>query len=94
MKLETEQQVQITRRKLASLEKHYEDFRDKPTENEYVKEISLRSTKQFINQLKEEIAWYECHARLRTEVVEAGQTAGVGESGRDALSTSGDNGIR
>jgi flagellar biosynthesis chaperone FliJ len=73
MKLETERQVKATRRKLALLEKHYEEFQNKPMANEYVKDISLRSLKQFINQLKEEIAWYECHARSRTEVAEAGQ---------------------
>ncbi|MGA2621045.1 MAG: hypothetical protein ABSF26_25760 [Thermoguttaceae bacterium] len=62
MKLETERHVQATRRKLALLEKHFEELQSKPMPNEYVREVTLRSLKQFINQLKEEIALYDCHA--------------------------------
>ncbi len=62
MKLETERQVRATRRKLALLERHFEELQNKPVQNEYVREVTLRSLKQFINQLKEEIALFDCHA--------------------------------
>ena len=62
MRLETQRQVEVTRRKLALLEEHYEEVRQKPAEDEHVRELTLRSLKKFINQLKEEIARFECHA--------------------------------
>ena len=62
MRLETKRQVETTRRKLTLLEEHYEEVRQKPTEDEHVRELTLQSLKKFINQLKEEIARFECHA--------------------------------
>jgi len=67
MTLENESQVRSTRRKLALLEEHYEEVRNQPTDNEYVRDLNLRSIRRFINQLKEEIVRFEsrtlAHAR-------------------------------
>jgi flagellar biosynthesis chaperone FliJ len=61
MRLETIHQVETTRRKLALLEEHYEEVRQKPAADEHVRELTLRSLKKFINQLKEEIVRFEAH---------------------------------
>jgi hypothetical protein len=63
MTLETEHQVEVTRRKLALLEEHYERVRREPPEDEHVRELTLCSLMKFINQLKEEIIRYECRTK-------------------------------
>jgi hypothetical protein len=62
MTLETKLELDATREKLHFLEEHCEEIRRKPMENEHLRELTLRSLRQFINQLKEEIAVFECHA--------------------------------
>jgi hypothetical protein len=62
MKLENEHHLEVTRRKLALLENRYKQLQAKPYKNEYIQMVTMKSLKQFINQLKEEIALYECHA--------------------------------
>ena len=59
MELKHERELEVTREKLAMLEKHYEDSRLDTTGDAYVRELSLRSIKQMINQMKEEIARFE-----------------------------------
>ena len=61
MKLESQREVQNTREKLRLLEEHYQRKREQPAEDEHVRELTLRSLKKMINQLKEEIACYEAH---------------------------------
>jgi hypothetical protein len=62
MTLETKLELDATREKLRFLEDHCEEIRRKPMDNEHLRELTLRSLKQFIKQLKEEIAVFECHA--------------------------------
>jgi len=71
--IENIRELENTREKLRILEEGYEEACQEPSDDEEVREAELQSLKQFINQLKEEIAWYECHARSRTEVAEAGE---------------------
>jgi len=59
MNLESSRELEVTREKLRSLEEHYEDVRRKPAEDQHVRELTLRSLRQFMNQLKEEIARFE-----------------------------------
>lgn len=61
MKLESQREVENTREKLRLLEEHYQRKREQPAEDEHVQELTLRSLKKLINQLKEEIARYEAH---------------------------------
>ena len=62
MELKDEYEVEVTRSKLKVLEARFEASRREPAENAHVQELSLRSLKRMINQLKEEIARFESHA--------------------------------
>jgi hypothetical protein len=64
MSIQTKRELEATREKLDALEKYYESTRRKVGLNRQAREDILRSTKQMINQLKEEIARAE--ARLTT----------------------------
>lgn len=59
MDLNDEYELQATRTKLKLLEEQFETSRLKPVENAHVRELSLRSLRRMINQLKEEIARFE-----------------------------------
>ncbi len=62
--LKDEREVAATREKLRLLEERYRAHAD-PDEDEHIQEISKRSLKRMINQLKEEIARYEAHQPAR-----------------------------
>jgi len=64
-RLQNERQLNATREKLKMLEEQYEKSKKRPGGNEYVRELTLGSLGRRIKQLKEEIMWYECHARVR-----------------------------
>jgi hypothetical protein len=53
------------RNELALLEERYERMRQQPAGDSHVRELTLRSLKGMINQLKEEIARYEAHQPVR-----------------------------
>ena len=61
MELTDEFELQVTRSKLKTLEARFEASRREPAENTHVQELSLRSLRRMINQLKEEIARFEAH---------------------------------
>lgn len=62
--IENEQQLQNTQRKLDALESHYrEREQDAPS---HVRDLTLRSLKRTINQLKEEIAVFQAHRPTAT----------------------------
>ena len=65
LSIHSETQLQNTKEKLRLLEEHYERRQAVPAEDAYVRELSLRSVKRFINQLKEEIIRYEAHAKAK-----------------------------
>jgi len=60
MKLRNARELEATREKLRLLEEQYESARTRSATDEHVRELTLRSLKKLINQLKEEIAWFEC----------------------------------
>ncbi len=62
MKLSSQREVENTRHKLRLLEERYKLVAERPCENEHIRELTLHSLKHIINQMKEEIAWFECHA--------------------------------
>ena len=66
MNLKDDFELQVTRSKLKVLEERYEASRREPAENAHLQELSLRSLKRMINQLKEEIARFESHAMHRS----------------------------
>ena len=61
MSIKDRQELNVTREKLSWLEKEYEAAKLRLTENPAVREWTLRSLKQTINQLKEEIVRFESH---------------------------------
>ena len=58
MSIENQQQYENTRAKLQELEQLYERKRQEPT-NDHIRELTLRSLKQRINQFQEEMARFE-----------------------------------
>ena len=63
MELRDERQLQNTREKLRILEDRYEAVRKDPAGGARAQELTLRSLKRLINQLKEEIARFEARQR-------------------------------
>ena len=61
MTLQSQRELDATRDKLHMLEEHYEANRREQGGDEHVREVSMRSLKRLINQLKEEIARFESH---------------------------------
>lgn len=66
MSLQSYYDLESTREKLRLLEERYEANRRESGGDEHVRELSLRSLKQLINQLKEEIARFESRRSLGT----------------------------
>ncbi len=66
MSLENERQLENTRAKLGRLEQRYHRLQTEPAENPHVRELTLRSVKSMINQMREEIAVFESRRRLRS----------------------------
>lgn len=62
MSIKDRDELKVTREKLNWLEKEYEAAKLRSLENPTVREWTLRSLKQTINQLKEEIVRFESHA--------------------------------
>jgi hypothetical protein len=65
MKLQNERQLNATRNKLKLLQEQYAATKQRKYDNEYLRELTLRSLGRLIKQLQEEIITYECHAGLR-----------------------------
>ncbi len=65
MSLENDIELANTRGKLARLEKRYEEVCHDTSEDEHVRELTIRSLKGTINRFKEEIARFEAHQPAR-----------------------------
>jgi ribosome-interacting GTPase 1 len=59
MELKDEREAKVTREKLGSLEARYQSVSQDPGTDAHIQELTLRSLKRMINQLKEELARYE-----------------------------------
>jgi hypothetical protein len=66
MSLQSHRELEATREKLRLLEERYEANRREEGGDEHVRELSRRSLKRLINQMKEEIARFESRSSLRT----------------------------
>jgi hypothetical protein len=62
MSLGSNRELNVIREKLRGLEELYAKTSAAPAENPYVKELTLRSLRRTMNQLKEEIARFESRA--------------------------------
>ena len=67
MSLNSQIELESTRAKLRLLEESYQAARLDKIGTAHAQELELRSLKQLINQLKEEIARFESHAALVAE---------------------------
>ena len=65
MSLESQRELETTREKLRLLEERYE-VNQREDGDAHVQELSMRSLKRLINQLREEIARYEARSSLRS----------------------------
>ena len=66
MSLQSHRELETTRDKLRLLEQRYEVERREEGGDEHARELSMRSLRRLINQLKEEIARFESRISTRT----------------------------
>jgi len=66
MSLQSNRELEATREKLRLLEERYEAGKRRVAGDDHVGELSQRSLKRLINQLKEEIARFESRSSLAT----------------------------
>lgn len=59
MELKDEREAEVTREKLRSLEARYRSVSQAPGDDAHIQELTLRSLKRMIDQMKEELARYE-----------------------------------
>lgn len=67
MSIQNCQELEATREKLRLLEEHYEEKRKRQGGDPHVRELTLRSLKRMINELKQNILRFECHAAASSE---------------------------
>jgi len=67
MSLNNHRQLEVTREKLCLLEQTFDEAKHDSTGTAHTRELTLRSLKGLINQLKEEIARHEAHAGAPTQ---------------------------
>ena len=65
MKIQTQRELDVTKDKLRWLEERFESIRNETTGDELARKLTLRTFKRLINQLTEEITWFECRAKSR-----------------------------
>lgn len=73
MELKDEREVEVTREKLRSLKARYQAVSQDLGDDAHIQELTLRSLKRLINQMKEEIARFE--ARQSPRVARSPSTA-------------------
>jgi hypothetical protein len=62
MNIQNKRELEMTRKKLRGLEEVYAATQTAAGQNAYGKQLTLRSVRRTINQLKEEIARFEARA--------------------------------
>jgi len=67
MTLQSVRELENTRKKLQMLESRYDAVYRESGGDEHIRELTLRSLKNLINQLKEEIARFEAHRTTPAE---------------------------
>jgi hypothetical protein len=67
MSIRSTRQLENTRTKLQMLESRIKELDSEPVANPQTRELTRRSLKKLVNQLKEEIARFECRTSVRSE---------------------------
>jgi hypothetical protein len=65
MTIDSPRALAVSQRKLRELEELYDKTKKDGAEDPHVKELTARSLKKMINQLKEEIIRFEAHAKVK-----------------------------
>ena len=65
MNLQSQRELETTREKLRLLEDRYAAHQREKGGDEHIRELSMRSLKRLINQLKEEIARFESRRAVK-----------------------------
>jgi hypothetical protein len=66
MILQSKRELEVTREKLRGLEQQYAATEVAPAESSYARDLTLRSLRRTINQLKEEITRFEARTGSAT----------------------------
>ena len=66
MSLQSKRELEVTRQKLRDLEKLYDTTAADTDDKSYARDLTLRSLKRTINQLKEEIVRFEARTNAST----------------------------
>ena len=64
MDLKDEREVEVTREKLRLLESRYDALRRESATDAHIRELTLRSLKRMINQMKEEIIRFQSRSSI------------------------------
>ena len=67
MSLQSHRELEATREKLRLLEERYEASKCEQSGGQHVRELSVRSLKRLINQLKEEIARFKSRSSIEAD---------------------------
>jgi hypothetical protein len=67
MSIQSRRQLENTRKKLHMLEDRLGELDAEPVANPRTRDLTRRSLKKLVNQLKEEIARFESHAPARSD---------------------------
>jgi hypothetical protein len=67
MSIQSTRQLEKTRSKLQVLESRLEELDAEPVVNPRTRELTRRSLKKLVNQLKEEIARFDVHATVKSD---------------------------
>ena len=64
--LRSQTELENTRKKLRMLEEQYAAAQARPSEDDFIRRLTLRSMKRLMNQLTEEIVRFESHTKNPT----------------------------
>jgi len=67
MSIQSRRQLENTKKKLQIIEARFQSLESSPDGNTKVRDLSRRSLKKLINQMKEEIARFESRASVRSD---------------------------
>ena len=69
MTLKNQQEVRATLEKIRLLEARYASLQQTPAADRHVRELSLRSLKRTVNQMREEVVRFETRATASSDAV-------------------------
>ncbi len=69
MTLKNQQEVRATLEKIRLLEARYTSLQQTPAADRHVRELSLRSLKRTVNQMREEVVRFETRAAASSDAV-------------------------